>query len=79
MAVLQTAKTAPTAIGAASSPASAKRAAFTLRLDPERHLRLRLASTVRNCSAQQFVTEALDQMLEDMPEIETLAAQVKRD
>jgi septal ring-binding cell division protein DamX len=79
VAVLQTAKTAPTAIGAASSPASAKRAAFTLRLDPERHLRLRLASTVRNCSAQQFVTEALDQMLEDMPEIETLAAQVKRD
>jgi hypothetical protein len=56
-----------------------KRAAFTLRLDAERHLRLRLASTVRNCSAQNFVTEALDRMLDSMPEIETLAAQVQRD
>lgn len=55
-----------------------KRAAFTLRLDAERHLRLRLASTIRNCSAQQFVTEALDAMLENMPEIDGLAAQVQR-
>lgn len=55
-----------------------KRAAFTLRLDPERHLRLRLASTIRNCSAQQFVTDALDSLLRDMPEIDELAAQVSR-
>ncbi|WP_379552152.1 hypothetical protein [Qipengyuania sp. DGS5-3] len=55
-----------------------KRAAFTLRLDAERHLRLRLASTIRNCSAQQFVTEALDAMLDNMPEIDGLAAQVQR-
>jgi hypothetical protein len=61
------------------SKTSSKRAAFTLRLDAERHLRLRLASTVRNCSAQNFVTEALDRMLDSMPEIETLAAQVQRD
>jgi hypothetical protein len=62
-----------------SANKSSRRAAFTLRLDADRHLRLRLASTVRGCSAQQFVTEALDKMLDDMPEIETLAAQVQRD
>jgi hypothetical protein len=56
-----------------------RRAAFTLRLDGKRHLKLRLASTVRNRSAQQLVTEALDRFLNDIPEIEALAAQVQRD
>lgn len=55
-----------------------KRAAFTLRLDPERHLKLRLASTIGGRSAQQIVTDALDAFLSDMPELSTLAAQVKR-
>ena len=55
-----------------------KRAAFTLRLDADRHLKLRLASTMRNRSAQQLVTEALDHLLGDMPELETLAAQMSR-
>ena len=55
-----------------------RRAAFTLRLDPERHLRLRLASTISGSSAQVLVTQALDAMLARMPEIETLATQVKR-
>ena len=61
------------------SAAASRRAAFTLRLDAKRHLKLRLASTVRNRSAQQLVTEALDRFLNDIPEIEALAAQVKRD
>ena len=56
-----------------------RRAAFTLRLDAKRHLKLRLASTVKNRSAQQLVTAALDNYLADIPEIEALAAQVKRD
>jgi hypothetical protein len=56
-----------------------RRAAFTLRLDAKRHLKLRLASTVRNRSAQQLVTEALDRFLNDIPEIEALAKQVQRD
>jgi hypothetical protein len=56
-----------------------RRAAFTLRLDAKRHLKLRLASTVKNRSAQQLVTAALDQYLANIPEIEALAAQVKRD
>lgn len=55
-----------------------KRAAFTLRLDEERHLKLRLLSTVRGRSAQQIVTEALDAMLQGMDDIESLAAQVNR-
>lgn len=56
-----------------------RRAAFTLRLDQERHLKLRLACTVRGRSAQQLVTDALDSLLAQMPEIDTLAAQVLRD
>jgi len=61
-----------------ASDAASRRAAFTLRLDAKRHLKLRLASTVRNRSAQQLVTEALDRFLKDIPEIEALAAQVQR-
>lgn len=57
---------------------SGRRAAFTLRLDADRHLRLRLASTLAGQSAQQIVTEALDRFLEQQPEIETLAAQIRR-
>jgi hypothetical protein len=55
-----------------------RRAAFTLRVDAERHLKLRLACTIRNRSAQQLVTEALDLLLAQMPDLESLAAQVKR-
>ncbi|KWV92546.1 hypothetical protein [Erythrobacter sp. AP23] len=64
----------------ARKPAAAqgKRAAFTLRLDQERHLMLRLACTVRGRSAQQLVTDALDALLAEMPEIASLAAQVQR-
>ncbi|MDG6078042.1 hypothetical protein E3U23_02370 [Erythrobacter litoralis] len=57
---------------------SARRAAFTLRLDQQRHLMLKLACTVRGCSAQQLVSDALDGVLAEMPEIASLAAQVKR-
>src|SRR5690606_19723213 len=56
-----------------------RRAAFTLRLDAKRHLKLRLAATVRGRSAQQLVTEALDRFLDQIPEVEALAAHVKRD
>lgn len=68
---------------AAASPAPIRlprgaraKAAFTLRLDPERHLRLRLACAVKHRSAQEIVTEALDQLLAQLPEIEDLAAQL---
>lgn len=54
-----------------------KRAAFTLRLDADRHLKLRLACTLRGRSAQQLVTEALDQLLGSMNDVDSLAAQVR--
>jgi hypothetical protein len=57
---------------------AARRAAFTLRLDAERHLQLRLASTVSGRSAQSLLTEALDRMIDDMPEIRTLAENVRK-
>jgi hypothetical protein len=56
--------------------AGKSKAAFTLRLDPDRHLRLRLASAVTNLSAQQLVTQALDAFLESLTEVDTLARQL---
>jgi len=54
------------------------KAAFTLRLDPERHLKLRLACAVKGRSAQQLVTDALDQLLGNMPELDHMANQARR-
>jgi hypothetical protein len=56
--------------------ASGKKSAFTLRVDAERHLRLRLATAITGRSAQQLVTEALDHLLASLPEIESLAERV---
>jgi hypothetical protein len=55
-----------------------RRAAFTLRLDAERHLKLRLACVTSNRSAQQLVIEALDLLIGDMPEVQELAAKVRK-
>jgi hypothetical protein len=52
------------------------KAAFTLRLDQDRHLRLRLASALHNVSAQVLVTEALDYFLQSLPEVDELARQL---
>lgn len=51
------------------------KAAFTLRIDPERHLRLRLASAVTRRSAQVILIEALDTYLKSLPDIDALAHQ----
>lgn len=59
-----------------SALADGRRAAFTLRMDAERHLQLRLACTVKGRSAQQLVTEALDRLLAEQPDLASLAAQV---
>ena len=56
-----------------------RKAAFTLRLDADRHLKLRLASAVVGRSAQQMVTEALDNFLAALPEIDKLAQHLPRD
>lgn len=54
-----------------------RRAAFTLRLDAERHLKLRLASTMLGRSAQMIVTEALDLHLATMPDLAELAGKIR--
>ena len=56
-----------------SQPGSNGKAAFTLRLDPARHLKLRLACAVSGRSAQQLVTDAVDRLLADMPELDSMA------
>jgi hypothetical protein len=61
-----------------SAPGSKAKAAFTLRLDPDRHLKLRLACAVDGRSAQQIVTDALDQLLDRMPELDSMASRAKR-
>ena len=79
--VVQIATTAPTPRRAPkprSAPGSKGKAAFTLRLDPGRHLKLRLACAVNGRSAQQLVTDALDQLLDGMPELEGMAQKAKR-
>ena len=75
MASANVMRRAPTPRAASGSKA---KAAFTLRLDPERHLKLRLACAVNGRSAQQLVTDALDQLLVDMPELEGMAEKAKR-
>ena len=51
------------------------KAAFTLRLDAGRHLRLRLASAVTHRSSQALLLQALDTLLDTLPEVEALARQ----
>ncbi len=72
----------PTPVAPVAAPAKPRaavglkaKAAFTLRLDHERHLRLRLASAVANRSAQQIVTQALDDFLNALPDLDALAKQ----
>ena len=61
-----------------AAPGSKGKAAFTLRLDPERHLKLRLACALNGRSAQLLVTDALDLFLDGMPELEAMAEKAKR-
>lgn len=78
--IVPVAATRNVSVAAAARIARATRhkakAAFTLRLDQDRHLRLRLASAVTGRSAQVLVTEALDAFLTALPEVEELAGQV---
>ncbi len=66
----------PAKIAASVAAAAGRKAAFTLRLDAPRHLRLRLASALANRSAQQIVTQALDAYLKTMPDVEEMAGQL---
>ena len=76
----ETAKGVTAASSQARTPIkSGRRAAFTLRLDSERHLKLRLAATMQGVSAQSLVTEALDAMLNGIQELDTLVERMQRD
>ena len=55
-----------------------RRAAFTLRLDTDRHLKLRLAATMQGVSAQALVTEALDRLLVEIDDLDVIANHLKR-
>ncbi|MFM5907792.1 MAG: hypothetical protein ACKOPO_09450 [Novosphingobium sp.] len=61
-----------------SAFAKGRKAAFTLRLDEDRHLRLRLACTAQNLSAQAVVTQALDAFLADNPDLDAIAGELRR-
>lgn len=66
----------PDPVGVKAIGPARSKAAFTLRLEADRHLKLRLACAVTGQSAQQLVTEALDRLLQSRPEIGALAQQV---
>jgi predicted HicB family RNase H-like nuclease len=73
----------PVAVPAAAQPRmpavqSGRRAAFTLRLDADRHLKLRLAATMKGVSAQVLVTEALDRLLAEYGDLDVIANHLKR-
>lgn len=70
----------PRAVPAARMPAAqaGRRAAFTLRLDADRHLKLRLAATMQGVSAQALVTEALDRLLAEYDDLDVIANHLKR-
>ena len=59
-----------------SALSQGRNAAFTLRLDADRHLKLRLACTLASRSAQQLVTEALDSFVANLPDVAELAARL---
>jgi hypothetical protein len=71
---------APRPAASARVPASqaGRRAAFTLRLDADRHLKLRLAATMQGVSAQALVTEALDRLLAEYDDLDVIANHLKR-
>jgi hypothetical protein len=69
---------APQPVRLSAAAAAARRAAFTLRLDADRHLKLRLAATMQGVSAQALVTEALDRLLAEYDDLDVIANHLKR-
>src|SRR3546814_11263075 len=53
-----------------------EKAAFTLRLDAARHLRLRLASAVTNRSSQVILTDLPVEYLASLPDIDAMASRL---
>lgn len=68
----------PAEAKAKPAKATGRRAAFTLRLDTDRHLKLRLAATMQGKSAQALVTEALDHAFAQIQDLDALAERMNR-
>jgi len=71
------AKPSPAKVRPATLASVGRKAAFTLRIDAERHLRLRLLSAMTNRSAQHLLTEALDTMIAGNDDLRALAEQIE--
>jgi len=61
-----------------SALADGRRAAFTLRLDAERHRKLRLACAREGRSAQMLLVAALDRLLDTYPPLDTSADKIRQ-
>lgn len=57
-------------------PGSKGKAAFTLRLDADRHMRLRLASALTHQSSQIILISLLDDYLAEFPQLDAMATKV---
>jgi hypothetical protein len=55
-----------------------RRVSVSVRLDPDHHLRLRLACAIHNRSAQQIFSEALNNLLDEIPGLDDLTALAKQ-
>lgn len=58
-------------------PESGRKSAFTLRLDADRQLYLRILSAMSHRSAQQLMVSALDSLVAENPEVREAAARIK--
>lgn len=59
------------------APQSRASLAFTLRLDPARHFKLRLACAVKGRSAQMLVCDAVDRLLDTIPELDAMVSKAR--
>ena len=71
--VIQTRKAEEPAFQPVASASTGRKSAFTLRLDPDRHLHLRLVCAISHRSAQQVVIQALDAFLAEQPSLIALS------
>lgn len=62
-----------------SARSDGRRVAMTIRLDPDRHLKLRLACMITHSSAQQLLIDALDRLMATSPEVSELASQLSNE
>jgi len=65
-------------VGEDKKSSGKRQSSVTLKLDSQRHLKLRLAATVLERSAQEILIEAFDNYFADMTEIELLVKNIRK-